>query len=141
MYYCKDIKLLLYSLQGCGIIMMRDIYTVTPTLFSLTRNALTPISCLAPYIYSWGLARRASILLVNCKIMFVLLVLLLCGRGLAQSQSGFNLQTAVCYADINCAGSIIPLQPTVTAKDCCVGANDGRSYSHDGNCIVKVCIG
>ena len=47
MYYCKDIKLLIYSLQGCGIIMMRDIYTVTPTLFGLTRNALTPISCLA----------------------------------------------------------------------------------------------
>ena len=31
--------------------------------------------------------------------------------------------------------------PTVTAKDCCVGTNDGRSYSYDSNCIVQVCIG
>ena len=69
------------------------------------------------------------------RVLYFLAVVLLKGRGLAQSG---DFPTGLCYTDVNCMGSIIP---TVTAKDCCVGTNDGRSYSYDSNCTVQVCIG
>ena len=56
--------------------MMRDIYTVTPTLFGLTRNALTPISCLAPYNYytyiagAWHVERPFSLSIARSCLYF-----------------------------------------------------------------------
>ena len=72
-------------------------------------------------------------------ILTTFLVLLLPGKGLVEGSN--DLQTAACYTDIDCTGSIIPLQPTVTAKDCCVGTNNGLSYFYDGNCTIHICKG
>ena len=49
-----------------------------------------------------------------------------------------------CYSQPNCvAGSQIDTPAdTPTAKDCCVGTNEGQSYADSGgNCIVQQCVG
>ena len=68
----------------------------------------------------------------------LLVALLLFRRSI--SQIG-DLQIGACYADINCTGRVIDLQAQNTAKHCCVGTSDGRSYSYDSDCTVRSCIG
>ena len=55
--------------------------------------------------------------------------------------AGFSQQ---CYSQPDCeAGSEIETTAdTPTARDCCVGTNEGRSYAESGgNCIVPQCVG
>ena len=66
----------------------------------------------------------------------LLVALLLSGRGVPDPQMG------ACYTDENCTGDVIALDFFQSkAKDCCVGTSDGRSYSYDGDCAVRSCIG
>ena len=43
-----------------------------------------------------------------------------------------------CYTGRNCQGLSFPM---ANASSCCVGTDDGMSYSEDGECIVRQCIG
>ena len=58
-----------------------------------------------------------------------------------ENNAGFSPQ---CYSQLNCeTGSEIETPAdTPTAKDCCVGTNEGQSYADSGgNCIVPQCLG
>ena len=47
----------------------------------------------------------------------------------------------VCYSQPGCEGDIVTA-PGPTARDCCVGTDDGMSYLDDSvNCTVLQCIG
>ena len=44
-----------------------------------------------------------------------------------------------CYSSINCTGEVV-VGPH-TARECCVGTDDGHSYAVDGVCTVVECRG
>ena len=43
-----------------------------------------------------------------------------------------------CYYLPDCQGESFPVE---NARECCVGTEDGVSYSHDSDCTVRQCIG
>ena len=54
-----------------------------------------------------------------------------CTAGLSQT----------CFSQPNCQGDMVQPGVVVTARDCCVGTNEGMSFSSDvGTCIVQQCI-
>ena len=55
--------------------------------------------------------------------------------------AGFSQQ---CYSQPNCEAGFEIETPadTPTARDCCVGTNEGQSYADSGgNCTVPQCVG
>ena len=58
-------------------------------------------------------------------LLVVLFTLLLTGEGLSQ-----------CYTGTDCAGSVVSAS---NQRDCCVGTNDGLSFSDGSTC--SICIG
>ena len=46
-----------------------------------------------------------------------------------------------CYSQPGCMGDMVTV-PGPSARDCCVGTDDGLSYSNDSEtCIVVQCVG
>ena len=43
-----------------------------------------------------------------------------------------------CYYLPDCQGESFPVE---NARECCVGTEDGVSYSQDGDCTIRQCIG
>ena len=47
-------------------------------------------------------------------------------------------QILVCYTRPDCDGDILV---ATTARECCVGTENGTSFGEPGNCVVSQCIG
>ena len=48
-----------------------------------------------------------------------------------------------CYSEPNCQGDLVQPGVVVTARDCCVGTDEGMSFSRDNGttCTLFQCIG
>ena len=51
-----------------------------------------------------------------------------------------GLSQGLCYEQRNCQGSTIQAG-SQSARQCCVGTNNGMSYSVGGVCTVRQCVG
>ena len=80
-------------------------------------------------------------------LMPSLIVLLLLGYGIMCSIfhyysilllfDFFSGAAHECYYLPDCLAESFPVE---SARQCCVGTEDGVSYSHDGDCIIRQCI-
>ena len=53
----------------------------------------------------------------------------------------FTGGSQLCYSQAGCVGDIVTV-PGPTARECCVGTDDGESYSeNDVHCTISQCIG
>ena len=77
-----------------------------------------------------------------------LIVPLLLGYGICAAYSYFSVLPLLfdffagsaheCYYLPDCQGESFPVE---NARECCVGTEDGVSYSHDSDCTIRQCIG
>ena len=73
--------------------------------------------------------RRDKIRLI--PVLPFLVQMYVCTAGLSQT----------CFSQPNCQGGVVQPGVVITARDCCVGTNEGMSFSNDvGTCIVAQCI-
>ena len=70
--------------------------------------------------------------------------MMVCCMYIQNYDTGYVIQILLamrCYSQPDCVGDIVTA-PGLTARDCCVGTDDGQSYTDDGvNCTVSRCIG
>ena len=60
-------------------------------------------------------------------------------RSIAHVMYSFLIVVSQCYKDVGCGGDII--EDIFDRKDCCVGTNDGLSYSDPASTMCTDCVG